>query len=55
MSRIGNTLMAIVAISILLWIQSEALRFGAPAIFSIVPILMIIILVYNVIRNWIKS
>jgi hypothetical protein len=40
---------------VLLYIRNEAIRFGFSGIFSIVPILMIILIVLALIRSWIRG
>lgn len=53
--RIINTAISIIAILVLLYIRNEAVRFGFSGIFSIVPLLMIILIVLALIRSWIRG
>jgi amino acid permease len=54
MSRIVSTAIVFVAILMLLYMRGEAIRLGFPAIFSMVPLAMIVILVFGLIRSWIR-
>jgi hypothetical protein len=54
MRRIANTLFAIVAIAIVIFIMAQAQNTGAPWIFTTVGILMIIIIAFSIIRTWLR-
>ena len=55
MRRIVNTLFAIVAIVIVIFIITQAQNIGAPLIFTAVGIFMIIIIVISAIRTWLRG
>jgi len=54
MRRIINTLFAIVAIAIIIFIMTQTQNTGAPWIFTAVGISMIIIIAVSIIRTWLR-
>ncbi len=55
MRRIKTTIIAIVAIIILMFMIAQTSNVGAPWIFTIVVIFMIILICANVIRVWLRG
>jgi hypothetical protein len=55
MRRIVNTIFAIVAIAVVIFIMAQAQNTGAPWIFTAVGILMIIIIAFSIIRIWLRG
>jgi hypothetical protein len=54
MRRIANTVFAIIAIAIVIFIMAQAQNTGAPWIFTAVGILVIILIVFSMIRTWLR-
>ncbi len=55
MYRIRSTLIAVIAMIILLFVRSQAAQMGFGGIFNIVTILMIVLIIFNLIRTWFRG
>ncbi len=54
MRRIKATIFAIVAIIIALFIMTRAGEMGAPWVFSLVAVVIIVMIVISLIRTWLR-
>ncbi len=55
MSQIRATIVGVVAVIILIFIWSQARSISAPPLFGFVVVFMFLLIVFNVVRSWIRG
>lgn len=55
MYRIRSTLIAVIAMIIVLFVRSQAAQMGFAGIFNIVTVLMIVLIIFGLIRTWFRG